>query len=138
VFVFGTTALVVLACRNPSDLVAANYYEQEIRFQTQLDRVSRAQQLSARASASYDAAGRRIVIALPLEHVAGAVGRIQLYRPSEAGLDQRLDLQLDATGIQTIDVRELTPGLWKVKVDWNAGGHDYFLDRQIVIQRGNS
>ncbi len=139
VFCAGTVALVVMACFQRTDLVSANYYEDEIRFQKQIERVERVRQLDSRAGVSYDVNSERITISLPPEHVGlAAHGKIQLYRPSEAGLDQQLNLQIDSQGRQIIDAAQLKSGLWKVKVMWTAGSEDYFLDQKVVIKSKNS
>jgi nitrogen fixation protein FixH len=119
-----------------TDLVAADYYEQELRFQGQLDRVKRAQSLPVKATASYDDATRTIRIALPPDHAA-ARGEIHFYRPSTAGLDQRTALQLDATGTQSLDAAKLRPGLWKVKVLWTAASQDYAFEETIIVGAKN-
>ena len=89
-FIIGTATLVVLACANKTDLVSADYYEQEIRYQGQLDRLKRAKQLDQQISVSYNPGQKQITISLPPELPHTATGSIHLYRPSAAGLDQRV------------------------------------------------
>lgn len=136
-FITGTVVLIVISASSTTDLVAADYYEQEIRYQGQLDRLNRAQNLPAKATAAYDASRHAITIALPREH-AGANGDVHLYRPSTAGLDQRVALQLDANGLQTLNAAQLRPGLWKVKVQWTAAGQDYAIEETVIVGVGNS
>jgi hypothetical protein len=134
IFISGTAALIVIACTHPTDLIAANYYEQEIRYQGQLDRIGRARQLDQHASVTYDAGQRQITVSLPAEHARGATGSIHLYRPSAAGLDQRVKLELNANGAQTIDATPLRAGLWKVKVLWSIGREEYFIDEKVNVK----
>ena len=63
VFISGTVGLVVMACLHNTELVNANYYDQEIKYQARIDSEARAQQ--AGATVSYDSAARHIVISLP-------------------------------------------------------------------------
>jgi hypothetical protein len=138
-FIVGTIALIVISVSSRTDLVAADYYEQEIRYQGQMDRLSRAQSLPAKATAAYDDAHHAIQISLPREHAsAGAQGDVHLYRPSAAGLDQRVTLQLDTHGYQTLDAAHLRPGLWKVKVAWTVAGHDYAIEQTVIVGTKNS
>jgi nitrogen fixation protein FixH len=133
-FIPATAGLIVLACTHKEDLVNASYYEQEIKFQGQLDRLSRTRELGAQSSVTYDTGAKHIRISLPAEHARQhATGLIQLYRPSEAGLDRQLPLLLDATGSQLLAAAALRPGLWKVRVSWTAGGMEYALDEKVVI-----
>ncbi len=136
-FISGTISLVVMACSQRVDLVSADYYEQEIKFQNHIDQVDRTQRLSRDAAVTYDAATRRIRVALPAASGAGAMaGHIQLYRPSAAGLDRRVDLQPDAQGVQFLDAANLQRGLWKVRVSWTVESREYFLDQSIMIGSG--
>jgi nitrogen fixation protein FixH len=133
-FIGGTVCLIVMACSSPSDLVAKDYYEQEIRFQKQMERSARAALLEQRTSLSYDAAAQQIRLVLPAEHAADqATGTVELYRPSESALDKRLALGTDSTGVQTIDAKQLKPGSWKVRVSWAVGAEEFYLERAIVV-----
>jgi hypothetical protein len=133
-FIFGTATLIVFASSQKGDLVSPDYYEQEIKYQTRIDSLDRAKELGTRASARCDAAGQRIVISLPVEHVRRKVtGQIQLYRPSAAELDRQFKLELDSNGAQSLDVSDLPKGLWKVRVSWSVEGREYFVDQKIVV-----
>ena len=129
VFISGTVGLVVMASMHSVDLVNANYYDQEIKYQARIDSEARAH--DAGATVSYDGTARHIVISVPAAQ--NVTGQIQLYRPSAAGLDQEFKLEPSATGIQTLDTSSLRPGLWKIRVSWSQDGRDYFLDQKVVI-----
>jgi nitrogen fixation protein FixH len=128
-------AFVAFCVRNPSDLVAEDYYEQELRYGKQMERIQRANEAGRPASVVYDAGSRLIVISLPADAAAGgATGEVRLYRPSAAALDRHLKLDLKANSTQEIDAAGLQPGLWRVKISWNAGGREYFLEKSVRIE----
>jgi nitrogen fixation protein FixH len=134
IFISGTVSLVVMACRQRVDLVNANYYDQEIRYQSHIDSQFRAQMLGAKASITYDASLKRIIVSLPEEQTrAGISGQIELYRPSMAGLDHQFALDVKDSHAQSIDASALQPGLWKVRAIWTANNQEYSLDQRIVI-----
>jgi nitrogen fixation protein FixH len=134
VFIAGTAGLIGLSLSQRSDLVSADYYEQEIRHQQQMERLDRTQRLGAETALRYDAALRHLEVRVPVAHVrAGLRGGIHLYRPSAAGLDRRLKLEPDADGLQTVDLSETPVGLWKVRVSWTAAGQEFFLDQKLVV-----
>jgi hypothetical protein len=136
VFIAGTATLVTVASSHRLDLVSPDYYEQEIRFQDQIDRDLRARQLATPATITYDASGQRILIALPAAHgLEPPTGRIELYRPSSAGFDRQIKLEVNSAGEQSLDAAGLQRGLWKVRVSWSMSGQDYFLEKKIVISR---
>lgn len=130
----GAVTFVIYCSRNHVDLVAADYYEQEVRYQDQIDRANRATSLQAPAKVDYNTDTKVITVLMPADHLSPSLkGWIQLYRPSAAILDQKLALAVDAAGKQTIDGRILTDGLWHVRVSWNLNGADYYFDQKVVI-----
>lgn len=122
---------VVWAMRQRDDLVSADYYEREIRYQQQLDALNRSSALAAEVIVTFDAAQQAILITLPA--AKGATGRVHLYRPSDARLDRDLPLELNDAGVQRLDATRLTAGLWKVRVAWSVDGKDYYLDRPVIV-----
>jgi nitrogen fixation protein FixH len=133
-FISGTITLVVVASSQKVDLVSSDYYEQEIKYQQQLDRADRARALDTSVAITYDRAAQSIRVALPANPAPGPVsGRICLYRPSDETLDREVALALDPAGIQQVDASKLPAGLWKVRVFWTADGKDYFAARPIVV-----
>lgn len=134
VFILATVGLIVLASSNRMELVASDYYEQELRYQRQMEKISRTRALGSKASIALDAGRKQIVIAVPAEHVSQlADGSIQLYRPSAAGLDRRVNLELTPEGRQLVDVSAMPHGLWKVRVQWKFGGDEFFLDESVKL-----
>jgi hypothetical protein len=131
-FLAGTAALIAIAATHRDSLVSGDYYEREIRHQNHIDGVARARQ--AGATVTFDAAVRRILVSLPAAHAGwNPTGRINLYRPSAAGLDRQFRLEPDANGRQTLDAATLPAGPWEIRVEWSAGGQDYFMDQKIII-----
>jgi hypothetical protein len=133
-FFAGTVGLVVMACSQKVDLVSADYYEQELKFQGRIDRAERARHAATQAAVTYDAAARCITLSLPTDQAGHEVsGRIELYRPSASGLDRAVKLEPDIKGVQRVDASGLVPGLWKVRVSWTVEDQDYFLDQKVVV-----
>ncbi len=115
------------------DLVRGDYYEQEIKFQHRLDSMNRTQPIKSLVAISFDSRERTVRIVLPVGSGKPSTGEIDLYRPSDSKLDQKIQLALDAQGIQSVDAAKLRPGLWKVRVQWTVDGRDYFFDQTLVI-----
>lgn len=135
VFIAGTITLIVLASSQRTDLVRADYYEQEIRHQQQIDRLERTQRIAPDARVTYDRARARLEVALPAAQARrGPQGQIHLYRPSAANLDRHIPLDLDASGRQTLDATDLQPGLWRVRVSWSVDQEDFQLDQRLVVE----
>jgi nitrogen fixation protein FixH len=134
VFAAALAAWITFAVRQNLDLVRADYYEEEIRFQQQLDRLNRTAAIRGELALAYEASAHQITLRLPAAHAAlRPVGRVQFYRPSNAALDFELPLAVDATGRQLIGTAALHPGQWKVRATWNAGGQDYFFEHTVIL-----
>jgi hypothetical protein len=134
VAIIGCFSLVVFCSRHPADLISANYYEDEVKYQGQIDRLQHTQEHAASASVQYDNQTRSITVSVPVEVAsASPSGQIQLYRPSALNLDRTIKLELSAHGSQTIDAAKLLPGLWKVRVSWTVADRQFFMDQKVVI-----
>lgn len=134
VFISGTIGLVVLAATQRTDLVSANYYEQEIKYQSHIDSADRTRELGTNASITYNATLKRILITVPEEQArAGVSGKIDLYRPSTAGLDRQFPIDMKYSNVQSIDVSGLKTGLWKVRAVWSANDIEFSLDKKVVV-----
>jgi hypothetical protein len=139
IFIGGTLALIVVAVANRTDLVAADYYEQEIRYQGRIDELERTRAWEPEISVALDARTREIQVTLPAVHAArGATGRLELYRPSQAGQDRWVPLALDTRGRQAITAEGLQPGLWKVRLRWKAGDEAFYAERPLVVPGGST
>jgi hypothetical protein len=133
-FVAGTAGLIVMACSQKVELVSGDYYEKELKYQGQIDRVERTRREASQAAVGYDAAHRQITLSLPPGQVHGNVsGDIELYRPSAAGMDCSLRLNPDDSGVQRFDATNLAPGLWKVRVSWTFEQRNYYLEQKVVV-----
>ncbi len=134
VFVSCVVAFGVWAVRQKVELVGSDYYEQEVRFQRQIDSEARAQAGGTAAAIDYRPGTREITLHLPAGTFAGgATGRIHLYRPSDAALDRELPLAVDAEGRQAIGARDLRDGPWKVRIHWTASGVEYAAVSTVVV-----
>ncbi len=130
----GCAVFVIFCNRHPADLVAADYYEQEMRYQGQIDRVQRTAARSMTATVAYEQSSGLILIALPQGDAAASVkGSIQLYRPSALNLDREFKLEPDGNGRQKLDTAGLAPGLWRVRVSWTSQNQDFYTEQKIVI-----
>jgi nitrogen fixation protein FixH len=135
VFTTYIIGFVIFASRQKMDLVREDYYDQEIRFQKQIDRAQRSAPVLADANIDYDRAGDLVTVRLPAVKQNNVDGSVSFYRPSDASLDTSVELGLDPAGRQNVSVRALVGGLWKVRVQWKMSGQEYFFERAIVIKR---
>ena len=125
-------SFVTWSLRQDMELVGADYYDQEMRFQQRIDSTKRAQAFGGQVAIVHDAG--RITVMLPADHAAKhPAGTLRLYRPSDAKLDREMKLAVDATGTQQLAVPGLRPGLWKARVSWIVGTEEFFRDETLII-----
>src|SRR5579859_2706144 len=81
IFTTFTVGIVAYISHQKMDLVRGDYYDDEIRYQEQLDRMNRTAEMQGRVAIDYDRAREAITISLPpLAGHADVAGRIRLYR----------------------------------------------------------
>lgn len=130
----GIVIFVTWAISQNMDLVRSDYYEHEILFQRHIDAVNRTRPLGEQVAIGFDSNTRVIRTRIPVTHVTRQLsGQVHLYRPSDAKLDQHLELKPSTAGDQSIDTARLAPGLWKVRVEWTANTEAYVFERSLVI-----
>lgn len=136
VFIAATATLIVLSTLHRDDLVTADYYARELRYQDQIESAERTRLVRDQVHVAHHAAQQQIAVALPPQHASlRPTGVIELYRPSGANQDRAIPLDLDLTGHQHLDARGLSPGLWRVRVRWTVDGDDFAVDERIVIPK---
>ncbi len=133
-FVSALIAWMAFAVRQNLDLVRPDYYEQEIRFQEQLDRVNRTAAVHSELAFQYEPTTGEVILRLPAAHIAQhPTGRIQFYRAADAALDCEVPLTIAAHGTQRLNVRALQVGPWKMRVTWSVASKEYFLEKTFII-----
>ncbi len=132
--IVGIAVFISWAIRQNVDLVRKDYYAEELQFQKRLDQMKQARQMYWKPEISYDRVNDRITLSLPQRGTA-VFGKIQFYRPSDAALDQHLQLRLNVDGSQAIDAHKLDRGLWRVRVTWQADAKEFFSEETVVIDR---
>lgn len=132
-FIAGIVSFVVWTGKHRVDLVASDYYEQEIDYQARMD--SRRRAAGANLKIHYDA-GEQVVRLDSAERswFDTTAGTVTFYRPSDAALDRTVPLSLEATGEQRIDTSSFPRGLWRVKVSWSTEHQDFFQEEVLVLE----
>ncbi len=123
-------SLVVVCLRQDIPLVSADYYQQELQFQTHIDQVSNTNRLNEKPSIRI--VGKELEVKFSrLPEVTA--GELVLFRPSDEHMDR--SFKLDATtGIaQRFDMSTMASGMYKARLRWTMDGKDYFLESVIYL-----
>nr|WP_238395816.1 FixH family protein [Pontibacter pudoricolor] len=126
---------VYKAMNQDVDLVSKDYYEQEIKYQDQIEKVRRTQALGD-VMLNYSADDKTILLQMPATYKdKNLTGTITLFRPSNDKLDEQLPLQLGRDQSQLLDAKDLDSGIWKVRVNFSDGEDTYYTEKVIQIQK---
>ena len=112
-------------------MVDKQYYKQELQYQQQLDQMNNTARLAQ--PVAFSQAEGWLTIGFPQEAVPSG-GMLHLFRPSNANLDRRLALHTDAEGRQMLNLAQLQPGLWKLKLQWQSQGRPYYAEHALVVR----
>jgi len=129
----GMISFMVYRCmQTPVDLVAKEYYKDELTYQQVID--ARQKALALSTGVTLRQAAEAITVTLPEEmRNTGVKGSIQFYCPSDAGRDRRFALQPDTTASQYIAAGIIKPGRYTVRIQWESNGVRYFEEKPFVV-----
>lgn len=128
-FVVLIMTLVVISVRMDGiELVTENYYEEEIKYQDRIDQTNSAQLLD-RTVISYDEQQKEVWLDLP----TGSTGTLQLFRPSDSSLDQKITVTVSEKGKTSVPVAQLKSGYWKIQLKWSEADKNYYEEKKITI-----
>jgi hypothetical protein len=128
-FILLMTSFMIRAASNQEELVAENYYEQEVKYQQQIDKLNNTGSLSD--DVLMEIVGTELIITFPAE-VKGMTlsGELYLQRPSDSRADARIPVRVDAHGRMTVPVDQRLTGAYNALLEWKAGENEYLsLDR---------
>ncbi|MFP4091579.1 MAG: FixH family protein [Cyclobacteriaceae bacterium] len=113
------------------DLVAEDYYKQEIEFQQQIDKTNNASELAERLSFKQE--NQQLIIQFPALFEQGVHGEISFFRPSDKRFDVNTKITLDENHRQSISTTDLAKGYYKIKLDWKNGSKAYYHEESVFI-----
>jgi len=135
IFVLILIGFVIFSSLNTVDLVSDDYYQKEIAYQNQIERIRRSKNLSQPLSWQYDREKELIIIQFPDTLMFNDItGRIHFFRPSDAGQDRIEPIQTDSDNRQIISTKGIKIGFWRVKITWQYDNREYYDELVIYIK----
>ena len=127
--------MVQRAFHTDVDLVSPDYYKQEIAYQQRMESVARAAALPAPVRIDYDRAAQRLTLQLPPALAGQPVrGTLHFFRPSNQKLDFKLPFEpVGNSAQQQLNMSRLQPGHWRLRLDFEAGGQQYFIEKELTV-----
>jgi len=114
------------------DLVEEEYYEAEINYQSQIEKMERTNALPE--ALKIKLINQFIEFDFPsIFEDKTITGFINFYKPSDDLLDKTQAVKLNDKNKMYFSTNELTRGLWKVKVNWEVSGVEYYNEKLLMV-----
>jgi len=130
VFALFIGTLVTVCMRQEVSLVAPDYYKQELAYQKQIERRQNAGSLPMRPKIEF--VNNKITVSYPdFKNIAN--GKLKLFRPSDARLDQSFIISSSTDSVQTFEINLPQRGMYKASLTWTMAGKEYFVEETIYL-----
>lgn len=114
------------------ELVHDNYYERELNFQHQVDKLQRTAEMGA--DVNIEADKNSLTLVFPSKFLNDKIsGQVLLYRASSSIKDAVMAVAPDTSGTQVIGTSGLNKGLWKVEVAWSSGNNEFYTEKKVMV-----
>ncbi|MFH1196264.1 MAG: FixH family protein [bacterium] len=131
-FIVVVLIMVAFSFTKEVNLVTDDYYEKEIKYQEQIEKLENTEQLAEKPEIKI--VNRQIEVIFPsVFNPFDVSGDIHFYRPADNKNDRTVELNLDGNSIQKIPIENMARGLWKIKIDWLAKDKKYYLEKIVII-----
>jgi hypothetical protein len=133
-FIGMISTLVYISLNTDFYLVADNYYEQELAYEDQIQRIKNVNGLSEQPIFDFKRSEKLAEFTFPTS-ISKTMneGKITFVRASNANLDQTFLIKLNEEGKHVVDMKAFTSGAWKIQIEWKAAGREFYKELKIVI-----
>lgn len=134
VFIGVIFTLAYISMNQDISLVSENYYEQELAYEDQIQRIKNTQSLSERPQVVVNREAAKVQLVFP-ESLRASIdeGKLHFFRPSNAALDKDFTISLDQDGKQSFEVKDFSQGLWKAQITWKYRNKEYYQEVNLVF-----
>lgn len=130
-FVAGIVFLAFKASAEKFDLVRADYYDAELKYQDVINQEQRVSELSSAPKLRHTI--NSISVQLPNEFLNAAVkGELYLYRASDASKDLRRNFS-SGNGFVEIPLGTDVSGSYEVKLSWQSEGKTFYHEQKLFF-----
>ncbi len=134
-FALVTLSFVIFTRFHKMDLVTKDYYEEELKYEEQINRQKRTHALANGLEWEFARAANTVILKFPPELLDQSItGTIMFFRPSDATQDNVIPIALSEEGHQLVNVAQLSAGMWRMKIFWNVGEQEYYNEDILIIE----
>lgn len=127
-FVIAILWVVVFSFSVDVNLVSNDYYQQEIAYESQIERIKNTDTLAEKPTIVLKSNFVELTFPANLK----PKGTILFFRPSDSSQDRRIAIALGANGKQQVDFSTQEGGKWIAKLTWSQDEKEYYQEFIIV------
>lgn len=130
-FALFIAVLVTVSIRQDVNLVSKDYYQEELIYQRQIERIKNTEALSIKPEITFENDRFIQIQYIGLKRISK--GELILFRPSDAGLDQKFIFQSVSDSTLSFELKPAPKGMYRAKMSWTMDGREYYLEEVITI-----
>ncbi|MBK9737262.1 MAG: FixH family protein [Saprospiraceae bacterium] len=133
IFVAALGFVLYQAKQQDNSLVMDNYYEEDLKYQQQFDKIKNTSELPEKVIIEYNKAGKMLVLSFPGDSTASISGSVILYNPAYQKSDVKYDFNIGKRSKYNISLDKISLGRWKIKIDWQQSDKKYYQEEEIIL-----
>lgn len=131
VFGIAVISVVIFLVNQKVDMVTDNYYEKELLYQDQINKIERTR---AYKKPLIEFTGNEIVIKYPNKpSLNEKTDFVLFYRPSDKNMDIKLPVNIDSSNSQVLKTSTMQKGYWKIQINWTSEGLGYYYEDSFFL-----
>ena len=125
-------SMVVISMKQDVNLVAPDYYKQEIAYQDQIERTENFNKLTVKPVLKKETSSV-LLVDFPDKLTSNfKSGELILFRPSTSKLDKKIVIELDKNGQLRIPIDKMKKGVWRIKISWKGSDSIEYYNESIL------
>ena len=130
-FILGILFMVFKSSTQKTDLVTADYYARELKYQEKIDEMNRVVALSA--PVEFSIKDNSLIIHFPADFAGKKlVGEAVLYCPSDENKDMKQKFTVQDAPV-VLPVSSVKTGMYELHLSWQEAGVTYYFEKKIFI-----
>jgi hypothetical protein len=129
-FVVGMLTLVYKCTQQNTELVADDYYDQEVKYENQFVKMQNA---SSALVACTPIHSNAVDLMFPSDFANRAIkGQLTFYRPDNKQKDFTIQLKNENGKMQVVSDK-LSSGYWRLTIAWSCDGKEYLQEEKLMM-----
>jgi len=131
-FVVVMVIIVIRSLYVDHSLVVEDYYKYDIEYQAHADKLQNNKSLSEDIVIELSQEAQRLRIQYPVGFNTFS-GEILFYRPDNKKLDFKIEVSPGDDLIQSVDLKDIVPGYWRLKINWAGDGKEFYKEHAFYL-----